>query len=102
MQHRLNGMYLTLYSACRKMLEDVRPAVVVVDTVCAPEIDACRHNDFGHKLMILSPMGLKDLLIPVQPWACVFMEVPCVCKQIISRKMLTGLSECHRGTHILC
>jgi hypothetical protein len=74
MQHWMNGRYMTLYQTCVELLQELAPAVVVVDPVCAPEIDACRM--LGQKLVILSPMGLKDLLGPVQPWAGVLWKYP--------------------------
>ena len=74
MQHWMHGRYLALYQTCVELLQDVAPAVVVVDPVCGPEIDACRMR--GLKLVILSPMGLKDLLGPVQPWAGALWKYP--------------------------
>jgi hypothetical protein len=76
MQHWMDGMYLNLFETCISLLEKVTPQIVVIDPVCAPEIDACRNSKGGHKLVVLSPMGLKDLLIPVQPWSGVLWKYP--------------------------
>jgi len=74
MKHWMNGKYLESYDACRKLLLELAPVVVVIDPICAPEIDACRLLRL--RLIVLSPMGLKDLLIPVQPWARVLWKYP--------------------------
>jgi hypothetical protein len=72
----MDGMYLELYKTCKALLEDVVPNVVVIDPVCAPEIDACRNSKYGQNLVILSPLGLKDLLVPIQPWSAVLWKYP--------------------------
>ena len=74
MKHWMNGQYLEKHNACREILQNLSPIVVVIDPVCAPEIDACRLLRL--RLIVLSPMGLKDLLIPVQPWARVLWKYP--------------------------
>ncbi|KAH8654648.1 hypothetical protein BGZ60DRAFT_331638, partial [Tricladium varicosporioides] len=76
MQHWMDGQYLALYENCVALLKDLAPNVVIVDPVCAPQIDACRSGMHKHKLVILSPMGLKDLLVPVQSWAGVLWKYP--------------------------
>lgn len=74
LQHWMNGRYMTLYKTCVELLRELAPAVVIADPLSAPEIDACRM--LGQKLVILFPMGLKDLLGSVQPWAGVLWKYP--------------------------
>jgi len=74
MEHWKNGQYLRSYNVCKEIIQQLLPAVVVVDPICAPEIDACRV--LGQKLIVLSPMGLKDLLVPVQPWGGMLWNYP--------------------------
>lgn len=76
MEHWKDGKYLVLYETCSALLREIAPQVVVVDPTLAPEIDACRYSQKGIKLVILSPMGLKDLLVPIQPRGGVLWKYP--------------------------
>lgn len=76
MQNWMDGRYLALYGNCVALLKDLAPDVVIIDPLCAPEIDACRSGQHQQKLVILSPMGLKDLLVPVQPWGGILWKYP--------------------------
>ena len=57
--------YVECCEYCKDLIRTIDPAAVVVDPLFAPGIDACKV--LSHKYMILSPLGLKDAVLSLQP-----------------------------------
>jgi hypothetical protein len=66
--------YWTLYESCQRLIDEVDPAVVVLDTMFGPGIDATRDKDRLHAL--ITPNILSDLLPAKQPAWTLFWKYP--------------------------
>lgn len=66
--------YWQLYSAVLQLLDEVDPAIVLVDALFHPAMDAARNAGRAHA--VVSPNGLADVLAPDQPWGGMFWKYP--------------------------
>ncbi|KAL1952977.1 hypothetical protein VTO42DRAFT_3800 [Malbranchea cinnamomea] len=66
--------YMHCFDSCVRILEDVKPALVVVDPICAYGIDACLYTNIPH--MILSPLPFTMTVSMLQPWGAHFWKYP--------------------------
>ncbi|KAK4235060.1 hypothetical protein C8A03DRAFT_18141 [Achaetomium macrosporum] len=58
----------------RRIVDEVHPDIVVVDSLLAPVLTACRHLKLQH--VILSPNTLKDFGAALQPWGAFLWKFP--------------------------
>ena len=58
--------YIKGYLSAKKIIEDVKPDIVVVERLSAQAMDACKK--LGRKYVVLSPNTYKETLVAVQPW----------------------------------
>jgi hypothetical protein len=66
--------YLYLYHEALKVLEEVDPAIVAVDPLFGPGLDAIRATGRNHA--IISPNSLKDNFADKQPWLSILWKYP--------------------------
>ena len=66
--------YLDLYTQSVALIERVDPAVVVVESLFFPGVDAVRA--LGRREVILTPNSLKDAFADSQPWLSIFWKYP--------------------------
>lgn len=66
--------YIKGFKSAKKIIESVRPDVVVVERLCAQAIDAC--EELGRRHVLLSPVSFKETLLGVQPWGYGFWRWP--------------------------
>lgn len=70
-----NGpQYFSLYEQISRVIEDVDPAVIAVDMILEPALDAAK--DKNRKHVVLSPNTLLDLAGQFQPWGSLFWKYP--------------------------
>lgn len=80
--------YWLLYSAIATLIDEVDPAVVLVDSLFHPALDACRNLRRAHA--VISPNALPDVLAGQQPWGAMFWKYPAyvpIFKHVQSRKL---------------
>lgn len=66
--------HLKLYAEIASCIRDINPALVVLDPVLIPGVEACR--DLKMKHVILSPNGMQSLLASIQPQGAVLWKYP--------------------------
>lgn len=66
--------HLKLYAATASVIQDVNPALVVLDPVFIPGVEACRNLKIKH--VILSPNAMKDVLAQQQPRGAMLWKYP--------------------------
>ncbi|KAM0133454.1 hypothetical protein ACHAP3_005980 [Botrytis cinerea] len=66
--------HLGIYKEVSDILDAVDPAVVAVDPLFGPAIDAVRAQGRNHA--IISPNTLKDTLAQFQPWGAILWKYP--------------------------
>lgn len=66
--------YLLAYRALGKILDEVGSAVVVLDSLFGPGLDATRDEIRLHA--VLSPNTLIDMFADKQPWGGIFWKYP--------------------------
>lgn len=66
--------YLERAENCKEILQNVKPVVVVIDPLFGPAMDACKI--IGCDYIILSPLGLRDTVTPMQPWLGILWKYP--------------------------
>ena len=57
--------YIQCFEQCKRLIQDISPAAVVVDPLFSTGIDACRVS--LQRLIILNPLTLKDVTVALQP-----------------------------------
>ncbi|MCJ1306440.1 hypothetical protein MMC25_000082 [Agyrium rufum] len=50
--------YLATCETCMKIIEDLKPDLIVVDTLLSQGVDACRN--LGRSYMIITPLGINE------------------------------------------
>ncbi|KAK8079384.1 hypothetical protein PG997_007202 [Apiospora hydei] len=68
--------YLRIYAAARALIDEVDPAVVVLDTFFMPAIDAARETRRLHAFV--TPNTLIDNFVADQPWLGMLWKYPIV------------------------
>lgn len=68
--------HLGIYKEVSDILDAVDPAVVAVDPLFGPAIDAVRAQGRNHA--IISPNTLKDTLAQFQPWGAILWKYPVI------------------------
>lgn len=66
--------YLSLYQSCDRLLDEIDPAVVIVDNFFSPAIDVVRNRRRLHAL--ITPNIFSDLLPAAQPPWTLFWKYP--------------------------
>jgi hypothetical protein len=66
--------YWTLYESCDRLIDEIDPAVIIVDTLFGPAVDAARDKRRLHAL--ITPNILSDLLPAKQPAWTLFWKYP--------------------------
>jgi hypothetical protein len=66
--------YWTLYESCDRLIDEVDPAVIIIDTFFGPAVDAARDRKRLHAL--ITPNILSDLLPAKQPAWTLFWKYP--------------------------
>ncbi|KAL2140396.1 hypothetical protein VTI28DRAFT_3852 [Corynascus sepedonium] len=69
-----NSDCVEIYESFVRVVDDVQPDIVVVDSLFSPVLTACHHLKL--KYIILSPNTLKDFAAAVQPRAAVLWKFP--------------------------
>lgn len=66
--------YYSLYTEIKALIDEVDPAVIVVDTLMPPAIDATRDKNRQH--IILTPNTHVDNFLAIQPYGGMFWKYP--------------------------
>jgi hypothetical protein len=66
--------YWQLYSAVLALIEEIDPAIVLVDALFHPAMDAARNAKRAHA--VVCPNGLADVFAADQPWGGMFWKYP--------------------------
>jgi len=66
--------YWTLYKSCDRLIDEIDPAVIIIDTFFGPAVDAARDKRRLHAL--ITPNILSDLLPAKQPAWTLFWKYP--------------------------
>lgn len=66
--------FLEVYHNFMRVVEEVQPDMIVVDSLFAPALTACRHRNLKH--VVLSPNTLKDFSAALQPWGAMLWKFP--------------------------
>ena len=66
--------HLKIYAATAEVIQEVNPALVILDPVFIPGVEACRK--LQAKYAMLSPNAMKDLLVQQQPRGEIFWKYP--------------------------
>ena len=66
--------HLKIYAAAASSFQDINPALVVLDPVLIPGIEACR--DLKMKYAILSPNPMSQTILPQQPRGAMLWKYP--------------------------
>lgn len=64
----------TIYQEVTRIIEDVDPAVVVLDPTLRPSVDATRRSN--RRYMHIVPNPLADFFPMEQPWGAAFWKYP--------------------------
>lgn len=63
-----------IYEYIKELVQDVNPAVVIVDQAFRPALDATRKLNWNNA--IITPLALADLFSTIQPYGAVFWKYP--------------------------
>jgi hypothetical protein len=66
--------HLKIYAAAASVIQEVDPALVVLDQIFIPGIEACKNLKV--KRLVLSPNAAKDVLVQQQPRGEIFWKYP--------------------------
>jgi hypothetical protein len=66
--------FLQVYNSFLRIVDEVQPDIIAVDSIHAPALTACRHRKLKH--LVLSPNTLKDFAAVMQPWGAVLWKFP--------------------------
>jgi hypothetical protein len=66
--------FLQVYNSFVRVVEEVQPDLIVVDSLFAPPLTTCRHRKLKH--LVLSPNTLKDFAAAMQPWGAMLWKFP--------------------------
>jgi hypothetical protein len=66
--------YLAAIATCKEIIATTKPDVVGVDPLFFAAQDACKLSD--QKFMIISPTGIKEAAVKVQPYLAAFWKYP--------------------------
>ncbi|KAL4901282.1 hypothetical protein BDW74DRAFT_181859 [Aspergillus multicolor] len=66
--------YLALYEETVRLIDEVDPAVIVVDSMQRPFVDAARNAN--RQFAMLNPNALTDIIAYRQPWGQMFWKYP--------------------------
>ena len=66
--------YWTLYESCDRLIDEIDPAVIIIDTFLGPAVDAARDKNRLHAF--ITPNILSDLLPAKQPMWTLFWKYP--------------------------
>lgn len=68
--------YALIFDACRHLIQDLEPALVVLDPLFSPAYDAA--ISLNHRCLVLSPNTFKDHATGSQPGLNSLYKVPCL------------------------
>lgn len=63
-----------IYEHIKELIQQIDPAVVIVDQAFRPALDAIHKLSWNH--IIITPLALADLFSAIQPYASVFWKYP--------------------------
>lgn len=66
--------FVQIYKSFVRIVDEVQPEIIVVDSLLCPVLTACRHLKYNH--LVLSPNTLKDFAAALQPWGAMFWKYP--------------------------
>ena len=66
--------YLAAIENCKEIIAAIKPNVVLVDAIFRAAFDACEL--VGQKCMVMSPVGVKEVAVSVQPYLAAFWKYP--------------------------
>ena len=66
--------YLRVYESCKRIIEGIRPDLVVLDAIFNPGLDACFM--LNQKFLLSSPNAPLDATRALQPWLKGFWYYP--------------------------
>ena len=66
--------YIDIYESCKKLINHIDPAIVVIDPLFPQGKDAC--TSLMRKYLILAPVSLKEIVMAVQPRLKRFWKYP--------------------------
>jgi hypothetical protein len=66
--------YLAAIESCKEIIAATKPNVVLVDIIFYSVLDACKLVD--QKYMVMSPVGIKEAAVSVQPYLAAFWKYP--------------------------
>ena len=76
--------YFAIYQRCGEIVKEIRPAMVVVDSLLNPGLDMCRNWNNGEgiermKYIVINPIDLIHMLYMMQPSLGAFWKYPAFC-----------------------
>ncbi|KAK4148786.1 hypothetical protein C8A00DRAFT_19443 [Chaetomidium leptoderma] len=66
--------FVQIYKSFIRVVDEVQPDIIAVDSLFCPVLSACRHLKLKH--LVLSPNTLKDFATALQPWGAMFWKYP--------------------------
>ena len=72
--------YMDIYKRCSEIMEEVKPAVIIIDSIFPQPLDLCRNQLAGKpnqpKYAIVNPLDAYHLLVGQQPWLAQLWKYP--------------------------
>ncbi|KAK4247343.1 glycosyltransferase [Corynascus novoguineensis] len=69
-----NSAFVEVYQSFARVIDEVQPDIIVVDSLFTPALTACQHLKLKH--IVLSPNTLKDFAAALQPRGAVLWKYP--------------------------
>ncbi|KAK4118580.1 glycosyltransferase family 1 protein [Parathielavia appendiculata] len=66
--------FIQVYKSFARVVDEVQPDIIVVDSLFSPVLTACRHLKLKH--LVFSPNTLKDFSAALQPWGAMLWKFP--------------------------
>ena len=75
--------YMRIYEGCKKVIEEIRPDLVILDAIFNPGLDACFM--LNQKFVLNTPNTPMDVTRVLQPWLKGFWYYPVYVPSLRSR-----------------
>jgi len=69
-----NSAFVEVYQSFARVIDEIQPDIIVVDSLFTPALTACHHLKLKH--MVLSPNTLKEFAAALQPRGAVLWKYP--------------------------
>lgn len=66
--------FVRIYQSFSRLVDEVQPDIVVIDSLFSPVLTACRRLELRH--LVLSPNTLKEFATALQPRGAMFWKFP--------------------------